>query len=229
MGPEVANQSLVNEYLPDEPDERQEKIVDFLKDELEEEPESSSLYAKFLPALHAIIESLKQEDITDILAQNRPTFSLISAIERAGVPEVELTDKEVQQKFKAIEMKEGMLERAGGTVGVNDVKEILGIGRQAVNKRRNAGKLIGLDLGGRGYQYPVCQFDENKGGTVPGLEVVLEYLSPTETPWMALQFLVRDNPRLKGNGKPRPIDRLKQGNVDPVIKAAKTHGEHGAV
>jgi hypothetical protein len=227
MAPEVADPNFLSGYLPDEPEARRNKVLESVEEELEKHPESVSLYAKFLPVINRIALSLSPEDSTAVLAQQRPLFSLLNALERTGVLDFPVLEEELHKKFKALEMKEEMLERAGGTIGVNQVLDILGLStRQGVNKRRQNGKLIAIELGNHGYQYPLCQLDESRGGTVDGLEEVLKQLDPVDSPWMALQFLVRGNPRF--NGKP-PIELLRKGEVEPVVKAAKAHGEHGSV
>lgn len=226
MAPEITNHNFLSGYLPNDPEARRKKVLESVEEEFEEHPESVSLYAKFLPVIHRIAHSLSPEESTAVLAQQRPLFSLLNALERTGLLDFSVSDDELHKKFKALEMKEEMLERAGGTISVNQVSDILDIGRQGVNKRRKSEKLIGLDVGGHGYQYPLCQFDENRGGTVERLEEVLEHLDPLDSPWMALQFLVRSNPRLD---EKRPIDLLRDGDVEPIITAAKAHGKHGSV
>ncbi len=226
MAPEVADSDFLSGYLPDELEVRRKKVLDSVEEEFKEHPESISLYAKFLPVIRRIVHSLSAEGFTAVLAQQRPSLSLLNALERTGVMEFPVSEEELSKKFKALEMKEEMLERAGSTIGVNQAAKILGIGRQGVNKRRKAGKLIGLDIGGHGYQYPLCQFDESRGGTIEGLEATLEFLDPLDSPWMALQFLVRDNPRLDDK---RPVELLMKGEVEPVITAVQAHGEHGSV
>lgn len=47
-----------------------------------------------------------------------------------------------------------LLESEGGPLTVDQVARLLGISRQAVEKRRCGGKLLGLDTGKRGYLYP---------------------------------------------------------------------------
>jgi hypothetical protein len=71
-------------------------------------------------------------------------------------------------------------------------------------------------------RYPVAQFDDH--GIVPGLEDVLNSL-PSKNDWFRLNFLVNEDARLSGR---RPIDVLKAGDVERVIKAAKAVGVQGA-
>ena len=54
-----------------------------------------------------------------------------------------------------------------GTFTATQIGQALGISRQAVDKRRKHGSLIGLDLGRRGFAYPAWQVGPR--GTLDGL------------------------------------------------------------
>jgi hypothetical protein len=125
-------------------------------------------------------------------------------------------------RLRGLREREKLLQAEGGTVGVDEAAALLGISRQAVDKRRRAGKLIGLTLGRRGYVYPVWQFSQ--GGTLPGLEEVLTELRGHD-PWMQTIFLLSENTRLSGLV---PLHELRHGHVDEVRRAARMLGEHGA-
>lgn len=101
---------------------------------------------------------------------------------------------------------------------------MLGVTQQAVDKRRRAGKLLAVPVG-RGYRYPAWQFDERgRGGVLPGLEEVLESFG-VEEPWMRASFFLRRNGRLDDR---RPLDVLREGEMEAVKRAARAYGEHGA-
>jgi hypothetical protein len=115
------------------------------------------------------------------------------------------------------------LAAEGGTISAPAVAELLGITRQAVDKRRRAGTLLGLPTGRRGYAYPVWQFAD--GGTLPGLTEVLAALA-WAGPWTQVMFLLNHNVWLDER---RPLDALRQGRRDAVVEAAHRYAEHGAV
>lgn len=94
--------------------------------------------------------------------------------------------------------------------------------RQAVDKRRAANQLLALTQGRRGYSYPSFQFYE--GTTLKGLTEVLEKLSALD-PWMQLNFFTSQNERLGGT----PIDALREGRLDAVVRLASGYGEQGAL
>jgi hypothetical protein len=124
--------------------------------------------------------------------------------------------------IRGIEAKRRLIEEHGGTLAAEQVGQIIGISRQAVEKRRQAGKLIALAMGRHGYRYPVWQFHES--GTLPGLEEVLAVLAPHDE-WMKTIFFIGENLRLADGA---PVEMLKAGKVKQVLDAAQTYGEHGS-
>jgi hypothetical protein len=103
-----------------------------------------------------------------------------------------------------------------------EVAKLLGLSRQAVDKRRRAGRLLGLSIGRRGFLYPTWQFTES--GVLPGLEEVLEDLSDHDS-WMQLVFMLTPDAWLD---EETPLAELRRGNLDRVRIAAQMLGEHGA-
>jgi hypothetical protein len=119
--------------------------------------------------------------------------------------------------------KQEMLEASGGALTSEQVAEVLGISRQAVDKRRASNQLLALTQGRRGYSYPNFQFDDGK--TVDGLEEVLGELSALD-PWMQLAFFTSANERLGGSA---PLEKLQKGHKDEVKAVANGFGEQGAL
>jgi len=126
-------------------------------------------------------------------------------------------------KLRGLRYQERLLNAEGGTVTASQVAEILGITRQAVDKRRRAGQLIALSIGRRGYAYPLWQF-ETTGKTLAGLESVLDALRDHDS-WMQLSFMLNPNSRLDDR---RPLDLLREGEIERVREAALVFGEQGA-
>jgi hypothetical protein len=124
--------------------------------------------------------------------------------------------------IRGIEAKRKLIEEHGGILSAERAAEILNITRQAVDKRRRNGKLIGLNMGRHGYRFPIWQFTES--GVLSGLEDVLAVLAPHDE-WMQAAFFLGKNPRL---GDRTPIETLKEGKLGRVLDAAEVYGEHGA-
>ena len=97
-------------------------------------------------------------------------------------------------------------------------REAIGISRQAIDKRRLHGKVIGIDLGKRGYAYPVWQIG------LDGLAEVLAALDELE-PWTQALFMLSANSYLDGE---TPLVRLRRGDFDAVTAAARLYGEQTA-
>jgi len=125
--------------------------------------------------------------------------------------------------LRGIEAKRRLIGETGGVYSTEQVAEFLGTTPQEIDKRRTGRKLLGLVFRRKGYMYPVWQFDKDRG-TLPGLEEVLLTLADHDA-WMQNIFFVSRNTRLNER---RPFDLLRQGEIEPVIEAAKSLGEHGA-
>jgi hypothetical protein len=116
-----------------------------------------------------------------------------------------------------------LLNADGGALAASRVAELLGVSRQAVDKRRKAGQLLAVALPKRGLLYPAWQFTET-GTTLAGLAEVLAALRRHDA-WAQARFFVTGNDRLDGK---RPLDGLREGALEPVLVAARAFGEHGA-
>jgi len=125
-------------------------------------------------------------------------------------------------RLRGVERQQNLVEQSGGMLKGERVAKLLGISRQAVDKRRRQNRLIGLTQGRRGYAYPIWQFEGGK--TLPNLEKVLDQLR-NQDPWMQLTFFLNANDRLEGSS---PLEMLRSGKVEPVLEAATSYGEHGA-
>ena len=103
-------------------------------------------------------------------------------------------------------------------LGVNEVVELLGLGsRQAVHGRRERGRLIGFVNGRRDVLFPRAQFDE-RGRVPPGLAEVLELFGGDG--WEAWAWLSTPSAALDDG---RPLERLRAGDLELVLAAARGH------
>src|SRR3984885_10005079 len=131
-------------------------------------------------------------------------------------------DSFIAAKFRGLKRKQQMLEAAGGALTSEKAAEILGISRQAVDKRRASNQLLALTQGKRGYSYPSFQFEDGK--TITGLEGVLAELKELD-PWKQMLFFTGPNERLDDK---TPLEGLEKGLVSEIKAAATGFGEHGA-
>jgi hypothetical protein len=116
-----------------------------------------------------------------------------------------------------------LLNADGGALAASQVADLLGISRQAVDKRRKAGQLFAVALPRRGLLYPAWQFAET-GTTLAGLVEVLAALRGHDG-WAQARFFVTSSDRLEGK---RPLDQLREGALETVLVAARAFGVHGA-
>ena len=183
-----------------------------------------AFYARILRAFRRLEKDLPVTLIDEAMAA--PTDYLVAVEALSSAPETSelmAEDPFVAAKFRGLKRKQQMLEAAGGALTSEQVAEILGISRQAVDKRRAANQLLALTKGKRGYSYPGFQFED--GTTIPGLEEVLDELRDVD-PWMQMVFFTSPHERLEGKS---PLDQLRKGLLHEVKAAASGYGEQGAV
>ncbi len=135
----------------------------------------------------------------------------------AALPAVEELDPAARLLAEGAQYKTELLTRAGGSIGVGEVAELLGISRQGVDKQRKAGKLIALPAGSD-LRYPSCQF--TRRGLVAGLQQVLKAL-PIQDGWMRLEWLLTADDALRGQ---TPLQALQAGQDAAVMDLAAGHG-----
>lgn len=114
-----------------------------------------------------------------------------------------------------------LLDRGGGGMSLREAADALGTSKQALHKRIHAGTALGM-MRGREIVVPRAQFadGDGKAGLLPGIpEVLAAFRAVGERGWGALQFLVERDPNL---GRP-PIDALREGRVEAVVRAARAH------
>jgi hypothetical protein len=148
--------------------------------------------------------------------------TILHALERPEVAAaVRDRDPLAMARLRGIEAKRRILSDDGGMLSAQKVGDVLTITRQAVEKRRKAGRLIGVSLGRRGFGYPAWQFSER--GTLPHLEAVLDALKEHDA-WTKLVFFTSEN---VATGAKKPLDVLRLGEAEKVLAAARTYGEQG--
>ena len=118
---------------------------------------------------------------------------------------------ECKVRLRGALAKRKLLQMDGGVLSPSSAAALFGVSRQAVGKRRAAGRLLGVE-GPRGYLYPAWQFTDR--GMLPGFEDTLRAL--------------RLEPDA-ATGNERPLDLLRTGRLDTVARAAELYGEQAAV
>lgn len=189
------------------------------------EGEAPVMQSLMMRAISAVLEFAALSEASAVNATAAPTdlTVLVRALSSGELLEDLKRAEPLAPAFiRGIDAKRRLIDDHGGALSAEQVAQNLGITRQAVEKRRRAGKLIAVNTGRHGYRYPVWQFTES--GTLPGLEDVLGVLAPHDE-WMQTAFFVGQHPRLNDR---TPLDMLKAGEVERVLNAAEVYGEHGA-
>lgn len=149
------------------------------------------------PSLEALLAALQAPEILEQLRQEAPLL---------------------RARLRGIRAKQRLLQAEGGVATGQEFADLVGISRQAVDKRRRGGTLIGLSLGKKGYLYPVWQADID--GLKPVLAELREYGS-----WTQAAFMLTPNSWLGGE---TPLSMLRQGETQAVVSAARMYGEQVA-
>lgn len=185
-------------------------------------PVRAIFLTRMLNAVAWLSETLDEPELGDAAAQRSDYGALLRALEAPEIVQALVTDDPLAQaRLSGLESKRLLLHAEGGTVTAAEAAQRLGLTRQGVDRRRRAGRLIGLTMGRRGYAYPVWQFGEV--GTLPGLARVLAALDDLG-PWSQVSWFISPNTRLDGDS---PLIRLRAGEVEPVVTAARAYGEQG--
>jgi hypothetical protein len=122
-------------------------------------------------------------------------------------------------RLRGMKVKQELLYSDGKPLRSEEVAQLLGISRQAVDKRRNKGKILAVSLGRRGYFYPLWQFRD--GAVLTGLDRILLALAKFDG-WTQLMFMKTGDLRLNDR---TPLECLVSGDIDAVVNAAACYGE----
>lgn len=188
------------------------------------EQEAPIMQALMRRAINAVmtLAALSEDSVVEAAAAPTDLAALVRALRSDELLEDLSRAEPLAPAFiRGIEARHRLIEKHGGTLTAEQVAQMIGISRQGVEKRRQAGKLVALATGRHGYRYPVWQFSDS--GTLPGLEEVLGVLASHDE-WMQTLFFVSNNPRL---GNRTPTDLLRAGELTPVLDAAQMYGEQG--
>jgi len=183
-----------------------------------------AFYTRILRAVKDLESDLTSTLIDEATAAPTDNLVMFEALSSAPwVSALAAQDPIVASKLRGLELRQEMLKKAEGVLSSGKVAELLKLSRQAVDKRRAANQLLALTQGRRGYSYPSFQFEDGK--TIDGLEEVLRNLSALDS-WMQLRFFTSPHERL---GNMAPIEALRIGRVNDVVRAARGYGEQGAM
>lgn len=132
-------------------------------------------------------------------------------------------DARARAILRGVEFAHADLKEAGGAYDLSQVRKVMrGVSRQAIEKRVREGSLLAVPGPNNRRSYPTLQFNAD-GSVVDGLRPVRDALR-TQNSWAILGFLINPQDALGGD---RPITRLRAGDLEPVLQAARRMGEQG--
>lgn len=189
-----------------------------------DETASSTAQGKFLQkVLAAVLAVSKEVKIPVLLDEKEGIEAIVEAFTQPeALKALAPNDPLAAARLKGVQVKRELLYGDGQPLTSEEVAQLLQITRQAVDKRRSKGQILGVSLGRRGYLYPIWQFQQEE--VLPGVEQVLVALKDYD-PWTQLMFFKTGDIRLEGA---TPLERLLAGDIDAVVWAAECYGEQGA-
>jgi hypothetical protein len=113
---------------------------------------------------------------------------------------------------RSLEHRKILLGLAGPMMSSTQVADLLGLSRQAVDKRRAASRLLALRMGSD-WQYPAFQFED--GSVLPDLDRVIASQAGAD-PWVVLDILLAQDSALGGRSL---LDALRQHDGQAVARA----------
>jgi hypothetical protein len=135
--------------------------------------------------------------------------------------EAENTEAILRALDRGVLLRKEMEEAEGGSRSSEQIAELLGITRQAVDQRRKARRLIAWQDAAGHWRFPLWQFNE-AGRPFADLEAILAEL-PGD-PWSYMIFFLSESEMLRG----RPLDLLRRDKAKQVRLAAMRFGRQGA-
>lgn len=133
--------------------------------------------------------------------------------------ELESVSEELTHRLAAVKQKEENDRLYGEFLTTERVLQQLKLRhRQALNGRLERNTILRVKTADGRNAYPALQFES--GQVIPAVKTVLQTLLPVAaTEWTVLDWLVHPRGELNGD---RPIDRLRNGEAEPVFLLAET-------
>jgi hypothetical protein len=175
-----------------------------------------------MSALERISANVSPKALTDALAAPTDAGSVAQLLSRSDLIGTAVTDLDplVPALARNVEHRQRLLKLAGGVLSAEEAGRILGITRQAVDKRRRSNAIVAVREGSD-WRYPACQFSD--GEVVAGIADVVRGFA-SAGPWATLDFLLAPDTALGGRS---PLDILRSGELEPVLRLVRSNDSDG--
>ncbi len=186
------------------------------------EPDVWALMRRIARAVQSYGAEIPQDRRARILSAETDFGALLAFMADADVlAAVAGADPLMPARVRGLKRRQEMVAEAGGLLSTSESAALLGISRQAVEKRIRNGTLLGVRTGSRN---AVPAFQIKDGALLDGLSRVLRKMSIGD-PWMRLDFFLTADPRLDGR---TPVEALAAGDIAGTERVARAFGEQGA-
>jgi hypothetical protein len=177
----------------------------------------------FQRSLRAIeeLQELDEKQLAEAVEAPTDCSVLVAALKtEEALASIRGRDPLAGARVRGLEAKRRLIEAEGGTLSSLEVAKLLRISRQAVDKRRREGKLLGVEFGRKGFRYPAWQFG------LSNVQSVFAALRGRDG-WEQVTFFLNPASLL---GDQTPLEVLQEGkrDIQDVIRAASGYGEQGA-
>jgi hypothetical protein len=177
----------------------------------------------FQRSLRAIeeLQSLDESKLAEAVQAPTDYSVLVSALNtEEALASIRTHDPLGGARLRGLEARRKLVEAEGGALSTTQMAGALGITRQAVDKRRKERKLLGVELGRKGFLYPAWQVG------LPHLQELLGALEERDG-WEQVSFFLNPSALLDDR---TPLEVLKGGKprIEDVLHAAAAYGEQGA-
>jgi hypothetical protein len=127
-------------------------------------------------------------------------------------------------KLNSVGAAEALRSAEGGALSSDNFAKMLGISNETVRSYQKSNRLIAWRKDRKNLRFPAWQI--HNGSILAGLEEVLECAKRKDwSPEEVISFFLTPCDVLKGQ---RPLDLLRRGEVEPVLRAARQEGDIGA-
>lgn len=181
------------------------------------------LLKRFQITVADLVGQLSESGVRHALEQNTGFESLEVALGDLTVHAAAESGSERVERLRDLHRAQAdLLVRAGGAASATDAGELLGgVTRQAVEKRRERGTLLALNIQ-REFRYPLFQFEQS--AILEGLPDVLKAFT-VRNEWTQLSVLLSPQDALDGRSI---IDALRAGEVKEAAAVAASFGNTGS-
>ncbi len=148
---------------------------------------------KAISAVIRLIDKATESTALEALSAPDEVSTLIgflSSPEASGILAGETRDPLAAASARGVAQRKLLLEAEGGTASGQELADVLGISRQAIDKRRRAGALLAIPSGSGDWRYPRWQLLDHR--PLPGFDKVMKAFG-SRGPWTRLGFLLSPN------------------------------------